>query len=98
VIAALYGRGEPEDAETTALVLSTALRTSAGVDEFVKRASRGPLFLKAARFALFPTAEHIAYQQRPAAPGRLLRLYAARFVRLLKRPFKGLRRLRIVTS
>jgi len=99
VVADLRRRGTPRDGDEQNLLLSVALRTSASVDEFVRRArAKGTLFQKATRFALFPSAEHIAYQQRPAARWRIPWLYAARIARLLARPLRRLRERRTVVS
>ena len=99
VIAELRNRGTPRSADEQNLLLSTALRTSASVDEFVRRArAQTTLFQKAARFALFPSAEHIAYQQRPTARWRIPWLYVTRMARLLARPLRRLRGLRMVPS
>ena len=76
-----------------------ALRTSTSVAAFLRRArDRHSLFRSAAYFALFPTAEHIAYQQRPSAKWKIPWLYAARAGRLVARPFRRLRTLRAVAS
>jgi hypothetical protein len=99
VIAALRSGGLPQTAGHTNLLLSTALRSSVSVDEFVKRArTLESLAFTAARFALFPSAEHIAYQQRPTAKWRVPFLYVARMGRLLLRPFRRLRSVRTGAS
>jgi hypothetical protein len=98
-VAELRSRGTPRTARQANLLLSMALRTSASVDEFVRRArAQGTLFQRAARFALFPSTEHIAYQQRPTARWRIPWLYVTRMGRLLARPFRRLRALRMAPS
>ncbi len=99
VVAELRDRGVPRGAVGSNLILSAALRTSTSVAAFLRRArDRHSLFRSAAYFALFPTAEHIAYQHRPSAEWKIPWLYAARVGRLVARPFRGLRTLRVVAS
>jgi hypothetical protein len=99
VIAALRDRGLPQTAGATRLLLSMALRSSVTVDDFVKRArAHRVLAFKAAKFALFPSAEHIAYQQRPTAKWRIPFLYVSRMGRGLLRPFRRSRSLSAVAS
>lgn len=99
VVAALRNRGLPQTAGHTSLLLSTALRSSVSVDAFVKRArAQKALSFKAARFAFFPSAAHIAYQQRPTAKWRIPFLYVSRMARVLLRPFRRLRSLRAAAS
>jgi hypothetical protein len=94
VIENLRVRGIPRKARYTRLLLSTALRSSGSVNEFLKRArGHGPMFLKAARFACFPSVQHIVYQQRPTTAWKIPLLYVARIARLLFRPFRRLRTL-----
>jgi Uncharacterised nucleotidyltransferase len=94
VIEELRHRGTPQSRGHSVLLLSTALRSSASAAEFLKRA-RGDrtLFLKAARFALFPSAQHIAYQHHAASRLMIPLLYVLRMVRFLLRPFRRLRNL-----
>jgi len=99
VIAELRDRGVPRGAVGSNLILSAALRTSTSVAAFLRRArDRRSLFRSAAYFALFPTAEHIAYQQRPSAKWKIPWLYAARVGRVVARPFRRLRTLRVAVS
>jgi hypothetical protein len=100
VIAELRRRsGAPRAVEHASMLLSMALRTSESVDEFVGRARRQPaLFRAAARFALFPSAEHMAYQRRPTAAWRIPWLYVERMGRLLARPLRRRQALRGVVS
>jgi hypothetical protein len=93
VVAELRRRGgTPRDALDASRLLSMALRTSASVDDFVRRAREQPkLFRAAARFALLPSAEHIAYQRRPTARWRIPWLYVERMGRLLGRPLRRMR-------
>ena len=91
--------GAPRDSLDASLLLSMALRTSASVDDFVRRAREQPaLFRAAARFALFPSAEHIAYQRRPTARWRIPWLYVERMGRLLGRPLRRMRVARAAAS
>ena len=100
VIAELRRRSDaPHTAGQASMLLSMALRTSESVDEFVGCARRQPaLFGAAARFALFPSAEHMAYQQRPTAAWRIPWLYVERMGRLLARPLRRRQALRVVVS
>jgi Uncharacterised nucleotidyltransferase len=96
VLAELRTRGAPRGACRSNLLLSTVLRTSASVGEFVRRARAEPgLFHRAARFALFPSAEHIAYQRRPAAKWKIPFLYVTRVGRVIARRLRWLRTLRM---
>ena len=91
--------GAPRNAQGASLLLSMALRTSASVDDFVRRAREQPqLFRAATRFALFPSAEHIAYQRRPTARWRIPWLYVERMGRLLGRPLRRKRVPRVAAS
>ena len=97
VLAELRRRGAPRNSEESRLLLSIALRTSVSVDEFVRRArAQRALFRAAFRFALLPSAEHIAYQQRPTARWRIPWLYFERLGRVLARPFRRLHAPRLV--
>jgi hypothetical protein len=100
VVAELYRRGgTPHDAENANLLLSMALRTSGSIDDFLRRAREQPrLFRSAARFALLPSAEHLAYQRRPTARWRIPWLYVERAGRLLRRPLRRLRLPRAAVS
>jgi putative nucleotidyltransferase-like protein len=99
-IAELYRRGgTPRDAENANLLLSMALRTSESIGDFLSRAREQPrLFRSAARFALLPSAEHLAYQRRPTARWRIPWLYVERAGRLLRRPLQRFRQTRVAHS
>jgi hypothetical protein len=79
--------------EATTLVLSTALRTSGNKSELLKRVSgEWGKMLKATRFALLPSRQHMLHKYNESSWLRLPWLYLDRWSRWVMRPFTRTRR------
>lgn len=85
----------PRSRNGSKLLLSAGLRSSSSATTFVGRAEPGSaLFVAALLFALFPSAQHIAYQRRAGATTIPAVWYVFRAVRFLLRPLRAVRRWR----